>query len=395
LAALCEAIQCESATLLEKTSAQAYQCVARTPGDCGSDCTLPTAGLLLGRLRGYPYPLPLAPGDLDAWSRWAAAKPEHAAELQCLRAAGAALAVPLLAKNEILGVLLLGEPRGRSQYNDAEKRALRSCAGQFALMLENARLTDRMVEQEKLTRDVQLAAEVQKRLFPDKPPSTAGLTLAGFSLPARSVGGDYYDFFDLGEQRIGLALADVAGKGVGAALIMSVVQASLRILATEQNIPLAALAARMNRLLHRSTGSSAYATFFYAQIDGRTRQLRYVNAGHNPPCLLRYAADQSADQSMVELPAGGTVIGLFPESSYEESMVELHPGDVLIAFTDGVPDALNPQDEEFGDERLKDLLRRTAHLPVDEMASAIASELKRWIDNAVQFDDLTFVLVKA
>jgi sigma-B regulation protein RsbU (phosphoserine phosphatase) len=227
-------------------------------------------------------------------------------------------------------------------------------------------------------------------LFPDKPPSIAGLTLAGYSLPARSVGGDYYDFFDLGDRRIGLALADVAGKGVGAALIMSVVQASLRILATEQKMALAALAARMNRLLHRSTGSSAYATFFYAQIDAQTRQLRYVNAGHNPPCLLRCAADQSIE----ELPAGGTVIGLFPESSYEESMVELRPGDVLIAFTDGVPDALNPHDEEFGDERLKDLLRRTAHLPVDEMAAAIASELKSWIDNAVQFDDLTFVLVK-
>jgi predicted permease len=390
LQALCDAIQCESATLLEKQSAQAYQCVARTPGDCASGCTLPVAGLLLGRLRGYPYPLPLAPGDLDAWGRWAAAKPEHAAEIECLRVTGAALAVPLLAKNEISGVLLLGQPVRRSQYNDAEKRALRSCAGQFALMLENARLTERMVEQEKLTRDVQLAVEVQKRLFPDKPPSIAGLTLAGYSLPARSVGGDYYDFFDLGDRRIGLALADVAGKGVGAALIMSVVQASLRILATEQKMPLAALAARMNRLLHRSTGSSAYATFFYAQIDAQTRQLRYVNAGHNPPCLLRCAADQSIE----ELPAGGTVIGLFPESSYEESMVELRPGDVLIAFTDGVPDALNPHDEEFGDERLKDLLRRTAHLPVDEMAAAIASELKSWIDNAVQFDDLTFVLVK-
>ena len=390
LAALCEGIQCESAMLLEK-NAQVYRCVAASPGDCASDCTLPAGGLLLGRLRGYPYPLPLAPGDLDAWHRWAAAKPEHAAELECLRAAGAALAVPLLAKNEISGVLLLGQPLGRGKYNDAEKRALRSCAGQFALMLENARLTGRMVEQEKLTRDVQLAAEVQKRLFPDKPPSTAGLTLAGFSLPARSVGGDYYDFFDLGEQRIGLALADVAGKGVGAALIMSVVQASLRILAAEQNIPLAALAARMNRLLHRSTGSSGYATFFYAQIDGRTRQLRYVNAGHNPPCLLRCAADKSIE----ELPAGGTVIGLFPESSYEESVVELQPGDVLMAFSDGVPDALNPQDEEFGDERLKDLLRRTAPLPVDEMASAIATELRSWIGNAVQFDDLTFVLVKA
>jgi sigma-B regulation protein RsbU (phosphoserine phosphatase) len=171
---------------------------------------------------------------------------------------------------------------------------------------------------------------------------------------------------------------------------MSVVQASLRILASEENASLATLAARMNRFLHRSTGSNAYATFFYAQIDERLRQLRYVNAGHNPPCLLRC----SADQSIEELPAGGTVIGLFPQSSYEEGVLDLRPGDVLIAFTDGVTEALNPKEEEFGEERLKNLLRRSAHLPVDEMASAITNELKNWIGDAAQYDDLTFILVK-
>lgn len=390
LAALRELIHCESAVLLEKSHGHAYRSIARVPGECGDDLTLPAEGLLIGRLRGYSYPLPLTPGDLEAWGRWAANKPEHLPEIECLRAAGVALAVPLLAKNDIAGILLLGQPSERAEFSAAEKRALQNCAGQFALMMENARLTDRMVEQEKLNRDIQLAAEVQKRLFPDKPPATAAVTLAGISLPARSVGGDYYDFFDLGEQRIGIALADVAGKGVAAALIMSVVQASLRILATEENVPVATLAARMNRFLHRSTGSNAYATFFYAQIDERSRQLRYVNAGHNPPCLLRC----SADQSIEELPAGGTVIGLFPQSSYEEGVVDLRPGDVLIAFTDGVTEALNPREEEFGDERLKNLLRQSAHLAVSEMASMIARALKNWIDDAAQYDDLTFILVK-
>ena len=384
LEALREAIGCQSAVLLEKSPGEVYRSLA-------TGCAVPAAGLLVGRLRGYPYPLPLTEGDLETWSRWAAAeKPRHVAEIESLRGAGAALAVPLLAKNEIAGILLLGPPVGRAEYGAAEKRALRNCAGQFALMIENARLTERMVEQERLNRDLQLAVEVQKRLFPDKPPASATMALAGMSLPARSVGGDYYDFLDLGGQRIGIALADVAGKGVAAALIMSVVQASLRILATDENLSLATLAARMNRFLHRSTGSNAYATFFYGQIDEKTRQLRYVNAGHNPPCLLRCAADQSIE----ELPAGGTVIGLFPQSSYEESSVDLRPGDVLIAFTDGVPEAQNPQEEEFGEERLKNLLRQSAHLPVSEIASKIAGELKTWIDNAAQYDDLTFILVK-
>ena len=115
-----------------------------------------------------------------------------------------------------------------------------------------------------------------------------------------------------------------------------------------------------------------------------------MNAGHNPPFLLRC----SADRSIEELPAGGTVIGLFPQADYEEGVLDLRPGDVFLAFTDGVPEALNPKEEEFGEERLKNLLRRSAHLPVVEMVSAITNELKIWMDNAVQYDDLTFILMK-
>ncbi len=455
--ALRAAIRAESAWVLELPDKEApvYRLAASAPADFAPGCEVPARGALTGRLRGYPFPLVLSESDLDAWSRWAASeKPEHLAEIACLRSTGAALAVPVLAKDDIAGILLLGRPAGRGDYTAAEKRALRNCAAQFALMMENARLTERMLRQEKINRDVQLAAEVQKRLFPDKPPASAAVTLAGSSLPARSVGGDYYDFFDLGDGRIGIALADVAGKGVAAALIMSVVQASLRVLASEDNASLATIAAKMNRFLHRSTGSNAYATFFYGEIDERQRRLRYVNAGHNPPCLLRCAADRVSNEQaqngppraagnrgdpvlhggagdaplcaieeqaqngppraagnrgdpvlhggagdaplcvIEELAAGGTVIGLFPQSTYEESAVDLHPGDVLIAFTDGVPEALNPQDEEFGEDRLKDLLRRVAGLEVSEMASRIASEMKAWIDTADQYDDLTYILVK-
>jgi phosphoserine phosphatase RsbU/P len=152
----------------------------------------------------------------------------------------------------------------------------------------------------------------------------------------------------------------------------------------------------MNHFLHRNTGSSgagSYATFFYAQIDGEARRLRYVNAGHNPPYLLRYAA-APADRVINELPAGGTVIGLFPQSSYEEATIELRPGDVLMAFTDGVLEALNPNDEEYGEERLRDLLRSVGHLPADEIAARIAESLKVWIGNAAQYDDLTFILLQ-
>jgi serine phosphatase RsbU (regulator of sigma subunit) len=369
----------ESALLLEKGSTGEYR---------GASATLPADGFLLGRLRAHASPLPLSTGDYETLLRWAAEhRPAQLAEIETLKTIAARIAVPVRTKDEILGVLLLGPRAAGVEYGIVEKQVLRACANQLALMIENARLTARVVEQEKLRRDLALATEVQRRLLPDRPPDGHMAALAAVSLPARSVGGDYYDFIDVGDNRIGIALADVAGKGVAAALIMSVVQASLRILASEGDISMPQLAAKMNSFLHRSTASNSYATFFYAQIDERSRQLRYVNAGHLPPYLLR-----SSD--LQELSAGGAVIGLFPHMSYEEATIDLQSGDVLVAFTDGVTEALNANDEEFGDERLKALLRRLVHLPVQEIASKISEELRTWITDTSQYDDLTFVVMK-
>jgi sigma-B regulation protein RsbU (phosphoserine phosphatase) len=304
------------------------------------------------------------------------------------------MAVPLRARNESLGLLLLGPKADGTQFTSTERNLLRQCAEQMTLMIENARLTSRVVEQEKLRRDVALAAEVQRRLLPDHPPELETSALAALSLPARSVGGDYYDFLDLGDQRIGIALADIAGKGVAAALIMAVVQTSLRIVASEGEPSLPEVAAKMNELLHRSTGSKSYATFFYAQLDERSRQLRYVNAGHNPPYLLRAADRAESGPEIRELSIGGTVIGLFPQMSYDEATIDLKSGDVLVAFTDGVTEALNVAEEEFGEERLKDLLRNIVHLPASEISTRISTTMREWIKDTAQYDDLTFLVMK-
>jgi hypothetical protein len=387
LETLCRSIGAERAMLLEKSAASGYRSAASSPD--APPLTLPADGFLLNRLRGSEYPLALEAGEIDALRQWASAhRPGRVAEFEALKAAGVRLALALRTKQDVLGVLVLGAPVGRAEYDRAERDVLRACAGPFALMIENARLTGRVVEQEKLRRDVALAAEVQKRLLPEQAPSVATAVLAGLSVPARKVGGDYYDFFELGDGRIGIALADVAGKGVPAALIMSVVQASLRVITSDGSVSLADLAARMNRFVHRSTGSNSYATFFYSQYMERTRQLRYVNAGHNPPFLLR------TNGEITELPAGGTVIGMFPETSYEESAVTLGSGDVLIAFTDGVVEAHNDAEEEFGEERLKTLLRRVGGLTAPEISAAVHTELKAWIRETDQYDDLTFVVLK-
>jgi len=395
LGTLCAKIGGKSAMLLENVSGKEYRRAAVTPERVGSECSLPAEGFLLNRLRFYALPLPFDGGDVDAWQRWATEnRPQYLAEIETLKQTEARIAVSLRTKNDILGVLLLGPPEGREAYSRAETRALRDWAQQLALMMENARLTDRLLEQEKINRDLALAVEVQRRLLPERPPDAAGAELAAISLPARGIGGDYYDFLDAGDHRIGIALADIAGKGIAAALIMAVVQASLRILSTEENISLPQLAVKMNRFLHRSTKPNSYATFFYAQIDEHIRQLRYVNAGHNPPYLIRALHMGSGEAEIEELSSGGTVLGLLPQVSYDETTVDLRPGDVLVAFTDGVTEALNPSEEEFGEERLKSLLRQLVHLPAHEMSARIAQELKNWIKDAAQYDDLTFIVMK-
>ena len=202
---------------------------------------------------------------------------------------------------------------------------------------------------------------------------------------------DYYDFIDHGGGRIGIAVADVSGKGIAAALLMSVVQASLRVIAAEGELPLAQLAAKMNGFLHQSTGANKYATFFYAELDDCGRRLRYVNAGHNPPYLVRGV---EGGTEIVELDVGGTVLGLFPEVDYQEAELGLRRGDLIVAFTDGVTEAHNAEGDEFGEARLQALLREHADAAAEQVASKLAETMRLWIGGAEQHDDLTFVVLK-
>ena len=399
LASVCEELHIESAALLERRdgSTPEYRCLVAAGALETAAPVVAADGFLITRLRAYPLPLPFAPNELDALADWAAVhRPERLDEIRALAAADVRLAVPLRTRSGILGVLLAGERPHRSDFSAHERQVLRAGADQFALMIENARLTDRVVEQETLRRDIALASEVQRRLLPEAPPRAEGVEFAAASVPARRIGGDYYDFVELRDRGIGIALADVSGKGVAAALIMSVVQASLRLISSEGDVPPPRLVARMNEFIYRSTPASKYATFFYAQLDEQ-RRLRYVNAGHNAPYLLRAgwrSTAGSAPSEIEELSTGGTVVGMFPETEYEEATVELCPGDVLLAFTDGVPEAHNPENEEFGEERLQQLLRETAHLPANEIGARLSDEMKDWIRDAEQYDDLTFVVMK-
>jgi predicted permease len=384
-----EAVQLALNTLRERVGARFILLLEKNAGGeygCPT-CAIPADGVLISRLRHYPHPLPLTAGDFLVWERWAREfQSPHLAEIQRLAHSGARMAVPLRTKHELVAVLLLGTS---DEFTTAQTQLLDSAADVFALLIENARLNERAIEQEKLHHDLRLAAEVQRQLLPAQPPVCAAATFAAFTLPARTVGGDYYDFLDLGNGRIGIAVADIAGKGIAAALLMSAVQASLRVMAGEHDLPVSTLASQMNRFLYKSTATSSYATFFYAQLDLPNGRLRYVNAGHNPPFLVRRSGE---DVAITGLSAGGTVLGLFPAVEYQDGDIDLRAGDLLVAYTDGVTEARNADGEEFGEERLKEFLRSAVGTPVEEIASTLTDRIREWGTAVEQYDDVTFVI---
>ncbi|MEZ5356848.1 MAG: GAF domain-containing SpoIIE family protein phosphatase [Bryobacteraceae bacterium] len=314
------------------------------------------------------------------------------AERQQLRALDAQLILPLSVKEKLLGFISLGPKRSEEPYSGLDLRLLRSLAAQTGLALENGQLADayarEAAQREMLNREVEIAREVQERLFPQKAPSIDGFDLDGACRPALGVGGDYYDFLSLPDSRAGVVIGDVAGKGIAAALLMATLQASVRGQAMLPGHSLAELIGRVNTLIYEASTSSRYATLFYAELDIALRRLHYVNAGHNPPMLLR------SDGEIERLDKGGTVVGLLPRFPYQEGTVDLAPGDVLVCFTDGISEAENPQQEEWGEEALAAAARRAGPIPAGELIRSLMIEADRFANGAPQHDDMTAVVLR-
>jgi sigma-B regulation protein RsbU (phosphoserine phosphatase) len=228
---------------------------------------------------------------------------------------------------------------------------------------------------------------VQERLFPQEIPALPGVSIHGGCRPAQGVGGDYYDVIPMENGQLGLAIGDVSGKGISAALLMASLRASLRGMTMDGQADLAVLLARVNRLVYESSASNRYATFFFAIYEPGSRLLRYVNAGHNPPYVLRGACE-------LPLEGGGMVIGLLPDAEYREFQMTLQPGDLLLAYTDGISEALNPEEQEWGEERMMDAARRSAPAHAGGILRHIMDEADRFAANAPQHDDMTLLLMK-
>lgn len=241
-------------------------------------------------------------------------------------------------------------------------------------------------EKEALERDLSIAREVQRELLPRAIPAIRGVQLAGICRPARAIGGDYFDYLRLGDEQLGLVIADVAGKGVAAALHMACVQASVRSL-FRSSTDIGELNAQLNDHLYRSSSGSRYATLFAGLFDGSTGMLSYSNAGHHPPLLLQ-------GDRLVRLGVGGMPIGLFEGTRYRSDRHRLERGDLLALFTDGVVETPDAAEEEFGEARLIDLLRRHRELPLDGIIERVLDALAGWSGGADPHDDITLVLAR-
>ncbi len=348
--------------------------------------TLPAQASSIRFLLNSNEPARLYRDDPDAWYLMAGT-----AERRALDLLNAELLLPLPGRNRLMGVMALGPKRSEAAWSRTDLQVLQTVARQTGLALEISELAHTLAaeaaQRERDKREMEIAREVQERLFPQEMPKIAGASVAGSCRPALGVGGDYYDIIHLEDGRLGLAVGDVSGKGISAALLMASLRASLRGVTLDNPRDFAKLMHKVNRLVYEASASNRYATFFFAAWDPRTRRLECVNAGHNPPVLLR-------NGEVIRLETGGPVVGLLPNAPYTEQALTLEPGDLLILYTDGISEAMTRDDEEWGEERMIEAARKLRNKSADDILRALFAAADKFTAGAPQHDDMTLLILK-
>ena len=316
--------------------------------------------------------------DVKRDSRYFRARPETRSEI----------AAPIIGLNgEVIGVINL-EADWVNGYEEHHLELLKMFASLAASAIDHTLLYRRVMLQRRVESELELARQVVESQLPRSFPIVEGFDIYGTTIPVREVGGDYFDFINSISYRLGILVADVSGKGLAAALIMVTFRAYL--LATIINeLSMRVVMARVNRLLHETTEGERFITTFYGLIDPENKRLLYINAGHNPPLLLR------ADGTKKLLDQSGLPLGVFADSRYSESVVDFLPGDILALYTDGVTEARNSKDETFGLERLEAVVRQAGELRAHEICQAVTTSVNDFsTDIGGPEDDLTISIIK-
>jgi len=297
------------------------------------------------------------------------------------------LAVPLGVGKKIFGIIYADSPLAEARFTEDHLKVLTTLGSVAAIRVENARLIEEHLEREHLDRELQLAREIQQRFLPTAPPAVPGYELQGISFPSYEIGGDYYDFIKCSDGRMIIALGDVSGKGTAAALLMSSLHAAVHAQVASCQ-PLATTITAVNRYLAENTPANRFVTLFYAELDPTAGTLSFVNAGHNPPLIVHAAG------TVETLAPGGIPLGILSETEFREGRARLEPGDALVIYSDGVTETQNPRGEEFGPERLRDVVLNNLDSSAASLRDRIEAALTQFAQGTPAVDDITLVIVK-
>ena len=297
------------------------------------------------------------------------------------------MVAPIISNNEVIGVFDL-ESDELNSYSKDDLEVLMLLASQVAIIIEKAMLHDQLIEKQRLVTQLEVARQVQLELLPARDPQLEGFDISAYNFPTEEVSGDYYDWVRIYDDQIGIVIADVSGKGVPAALLMAFLRASLRAATHIGYAPHISMT-KVNYLLWESIERNQFVTSFYGTLDASNRTLAYSNAGHNPPLLMEADGQAHFEER------GGVPLGMFRDSRYYEYYLTLEPGQVLVLYTDGATEAMNPAGEEYDRDRLVEAVRRCRHLGAREMVDFIHADVIDWTDGLGAHDDVTFFIVKA
>jgi len=300
---------------------------------------------------------------------------------------GCRVLVPVRERDRLTGVLFLSEKVSGFRYSYEDFNLFSVLTNQLAAGLTNASLYIEALEKQKMEEELNVARQIQMQLLPQSDPVGRGYTVASFAHPSRQVGGDYYDYFNRPDGRLGMVVADVSGKGVPAALLVSQLQAILRS-EVRTNKSLTEIISAVNEIVTESTSPEKFATMFYADWDPISRELAYVNAGHNYPMVVR------KDGTYTDLVVGGLILGFMGNAQYADAKIQLTPGDVVLVYTDGLSELRNHAGEEYGEDRLRRFLTENRHLSADAIKNKLIRDANRFALGQIGFDDLTLIILK-
>jgi phosphoserine phosphatase RsbU/P len=297
------------------------------------------------------------------------------------------IAVPLQTREQIIGLIYVDSPSLTREFTKDDLAMLTVMANVAAIRIEQSRFAEMEKARQIMERDLEQAAMIQRQYLPSSAPIVAGLELAGYNAPCRTVGGDYYDFFAYPSGRVAMVLGDVSGKGMAASLMMMGLQARVQVLIDEPE-DLAATITRLNRITAANCPPARFITLFLCILDGKTGELVYTNAGHNSPLILRAKGGHDA------LTDGGPPLGILGDFTYHEYRTRLEPGDILAIYSDGVTEAVSPEDEEFETEHLAQSITSRREEPAADIISRVNEDILAWTKGAPAADDVTLILAR-